>query len=86
MQSDIQTICDERDDIQNELERITKELNKTSALLNTERAERIELESMMEKERTESNQAKQELSDKILEMEQQMTDLVRRSTLERQAR
>ena len=86
MQSDIQTICDERDDIQNELERITKELNKTSALLNTERAERIELESMLEKERTESNQAKQELSDKILEMEQQMTDLVRRSTLERQAR
>ena len=41
---------------------------------------------MLEKERTESNQAKQELSDKILEMEQQMTDLVRRSTLERQAR
>jgi len=79
------TICDERDDIQNELERITKELNKTSALLNTERTERIELESMLEKERTESNQAKQELSDKILEMEQQMTDLVRRSTLERQA-
>lgn len=85
-ESDIQTICDERDDIQNELERITKELNKTSALLNTERTERIELESMLEKERTESNQAKQELSDKILEMEQQMTDLVRRSTLERQAR
>jgi len=85
MKSDIQTICDERDDIQNELERITKELNKTSALLNTERTERIELESMLEKERTESNQAKQELSDKILEMEQQMTDLVRRSTLERQA-
>ena len=86
IRSDIQTICDERDDIQNELERITKELNKTSALLNNERAERIELESMLEKERTESNQAKQELSDKILEMEQQMTDLVRRSTLERQAR
>ena len=74
MQSDIQTICDERDDIQNELERITKELNKTSALLNTERAERIELESMLEKERTESNQAKQELSDKILEMEQQTSN------------
>ena len=41
---------------------------------------------MLEKERTASNQAKQELSDKILEMEQQMTDLVRRSTLERQSR
>ena len=33
MQSDIQTICDERDDIQNELERLRRELTKTTQQL-----------------------------------------------------
>ena len=78
-----QTVCAERDSIQTELERLRKELTKTTQQLEgkqlikllvnrrivAENRERAEIEELLAKERNDFETDKQELSDRILRLE-----------------
>ena len=80
------TICDERDALQTEMNRVKKELSKTSALLGVERDERQNLENILKSERESSTMVKEELSDKIIDLESKLTIVLRKSNLDRQNR
>jgi len=80
----LETVCAERDSIQTELERLRKELTKTTQRLEVETRERAEIEELFAKERSAFETDKQELSDRILRLEGENHSVKERNELERQ--
>jgi len=80
----LETVCEERDTIQNELERLRRELTKTTQQLEVETRERGEIEGLLANERDGFAVTKQELSDRILTLEGENHIAKEKGELERQ--
>ena len=68
------------------MERTRFELKKTNSLLGIEREERSKLEIILEKEKSENEIVKNELNEKIFDLENKLTLVLRKSNLDRQNR